>query len=350
MKPSILFVTEKWPQNNPALGQTSLYVTLFRSLSETGLASLIIGHPDEWYLTRAEPFDYELLTRVAKPELRPDIIIYSWLSCHSGEPELFGPFNPRLTTWRRVKAISPTIKLCGIWGDSAWQLSHQAISTLVPVFDFHLTLDVKHPDASPDKFLALWGYPYAKDMFYGDPTDARFIDVSFVGSVAGRPERAKALAELKTRGVEVQHFGGQAEGGLSFEDYATIFKRSRLTLNFSLVTSKGRAKEALLCGTCLLEPDTSMTNIWIKPNQDYIAYKMNGEEPDYDDLAEKIKYYLANESERLAIAVQGHKTVYEYYNNDVWWRTVLEKLGFGIEGVEAQNLADTLTLDRLFAK
>lgn len=352
MKPRILFVTEKWPQNNPALGQTSLYVTLFGSLQESGLADMALGHPDEWWLTKCEPFDYELLTYVANQQTRPDIIVYSWLSCHSGEPELFGPFNPKLRTWMRVKNIAPTVRICAIWGDSAWDVSHQAIHILSGVVDLNLTLDVKHTNVPEDKFLALWGYPYAQNMFFGEPTETRFIDVSFVGSVANRPERQKALEELKKRGIDVRHFGGQAEANLTFEEYATIFKQSKLTLNFSHRTSKGRAKEALLCGACLVEPDSAMTKIWVDPGTDYVTYKMGEEEPDYDDLADKIKYYLANEEERLAIAIQGHKTVYEKYDSKTWWQTVLDKLGFGNTLSLKQNKTDfnTLTLDRLFSK
>jgi len=352
MKPKILFVTEKWPQNNPALGQSSLFVTLFKSLSETGLAEMAIGHPDEWWLLRGEPFDYELLTEVAVLNTRPDIIIYSWLSCHTGEPELFGRFNPQLRTWHRIKTIAPTVRLCAIWGDSAWALSHQAINVLAPIFDLHLTLDVKHNTVPEDKFMALWGYPYSKDIFTGSPTDARFIDVSFVGSVSNRPERQKALSELKERGINVQHFGGQAEDRLSFDEYATIFKQSKITLNFSQGTSKGRAKEALLCGACLVEPETAITNIWVEPGKDYVTYKMNDKEPDYDDLAKQISYYLANSEDRIAIATHGYNTVHEKYNSQMWWEAVFTKLGFGEEVPDSDQGVnfDQLTLDRLFTR
>jgi hypothetical protein len=238
-----------------------------------------------------------------------------------------GMCNPKVMTWARIKSIKPHIKLVGIWGDSAWTLSQECIKHLMPYFDLHLTLDIKHP-GEHDNVLALWGYPYASNLFYGDPKSERFIDVSFVGSVANRPDRVKTLDELEKRGIKVQRFGGQLEQNLSFEEYATIFRQSRISLNFTTITSKGRSKEALLCGSCLFEPETSNTKNWLIPNKDYVAYKMNGEEPDYDTLAEQINYYLKNEKKRMKIAEHGYNTVQNEHSGMKWWTSVFNKLGF----------------------
>jgi hypothetical protein len=327
MLPKVLFITERWPRNNPSIGQTSLYYTLFASLQEANLARIALFHPDEWLVTRGEPLDCELLTIVAQPQYCPDIIVYSWLSPQSGEPELIGNCNPKLSTWVRIKAINPNIKLCAIWGDSAWKMSQLYLNKLINLFDLQLTLDLKHPEA-PSNVMALWTYPYASDLFTGDPQAERLIDVSFIGSVEGRPERIKVLKELENRGVTVSRFGGQLEENLSFEEYASIFRQSKISLNIATITSKGRAKESLLCGSCLFEPETSATKDWVVPNKDYIAYKMNGDEPDYDELAKQIQYYLANPKNRIKVASTGHKTVWEKYSGKQWWISVLDKLGF----------------------
>jgi hypothetical protein len=327
-KPNVLFITEKWPRNNPNIGETSLYHTLFASLQESKLANMAIVHPDEWLIIRGEPLDYELLTVVAQPQHSPDIIVYSWLSSQSREPELIGICNPKFMTWVRMKAINPQLKLCGIWGDSAWQVSQSYMFQLMNVFDLHLTLDVKH-QGEHEKVLALWGYPYASHLFYGDPLAERLIDVSFVGSVANRPERIKAFEELDKRGVSIQRFGGQLEQNLTFAEYASIFRQSKISLNLTTMTSKGRSKESLLCGSCLFEPDISATKNWLKPNKDYVVYKTNKGEIDYDNLALLIKEYLANPKKRLKVATQGYKTVQEKYSGIEWWKVVLDKLGFG---------------------
>jgi len=326
----VLFVTEKWPRNNPSVGETSLYHTLFASLDELKIADIMLVHPDEWLLVNGETADAELLALVSNQQYCPDVIVYSCLSNQAKGPEIIGVCNPAFMTWVRIKNINPKVKLCGIWGDSAWYKSQEYIKYLLPVFDLHLTLDIKHP-GEHEKILPLWGYPYSSELFYGDPNEERFIDVSFCGSVEGRPERAKALEELEKRGIKVARFGGQFEENLSFEEYATIFRQSKISLNFATVTSKGRAKEAILCGSCLFEPETSSTNNWLTPNEDYVAYKMVGEgldvEPDFDVLAKTIKEYLKNDKKRLKVANQGYKTVQEKHNNAVWWNTVFTNLG-----------------------
>jgi hypothetical protein len=329
MLPRILFVTEKWPRNNPSIGETSLYHTLFASLEECKLANFGIFHPDEWLITNGEPIDCELITLAGRPQYCPDIVVYSWLSTQAKEPELIGNCNPKFMTWVRMKLVNPRIKLCGIWGDSLWDMSQAYIRHLLPVFDLHLTLDIKHP-AEHEKVMSLWGYPYASNLFYGEPNAERFIDVSFVGSVANRPERAKALQELEKRGIKVSRFGGQFEQNLSFAEYATVFRQSKISLNFTTEASKGRSKESLLCGSCLFEPDISSTRNWLKPNKDYVSYKSSDDgEPDYDKLAELIRFYLDNPKKRLKIANSGYKTVQENHSGKQWWTSVLDKLGYG---------------------
>jgi len=327
MKPKILFISEKWPRNNPAYGMSCLYPTVFTTLTETGLAEFSAIHPDEWLITQGERIDGMLLTIVGTYEDRPDIIFYSWLSSQGPEPELIGICNPRMVTWARIKTMAPNIKLCGIWGDSAWHMSQQIMRSLNSVFDLHLTLDyVFSPE--PHNYLSLWGYPLSTSIFHGDPTGQRFIDVSFVGSLGERPDRITAIQELRNRGIDVKHFGGQTEDRLTVENYASVLQQSKITLNFSTITSKGRTKEAIACGAFLLEPETSPTNIWMTPGEDYITYKMNGDTPDFDDLATKINYYLQHEDERIKVAKQGYTTMARKHSPMVWWKTVLGRLGF----------------------
>jgi len=327
MKPRVLFVTEKWPSNNPEFGLTNSYHNLFDSLDTTGLAETIaILHPDQWFQTHAEVATEELLTLVAEGI---DVVVWTWLVSPSAPTDFFGPFNPSVRTFDRLKRINPNVKICAVWWDSAWTVSQQMIQVLYNVIDLHLTIDYSF-ESAPDKIMPLWT-PQSPRLYYGDPRSERPVRVAHAGRLDNRPERVKALEELGKRGIEVTHAGGQKEDALSREAYAEQFRQSQIMLDFTPVLHKGRAWETTLCGALLVAAETSQINRWFVPKVHYITYKMNGDEPDYDDLAEQLHYFLALPGERIMVATNGHGLAHHKYTAHHWWTTVLTKLGWELE-------------------
>ena len=47
---------------------------------------------------------------------------------------------------------------------------------------------------------------------------------------------------------------------------------------------------------------------------------------DYDEMAEKAKYYLKHDRERLQIALNGHRRVREKYSYDLQVKRILEEV------------------------
>jgi len=323
LKPNVLFVTEKWPSNNPEFGLTNSYHNLFDTLALTGFAEEHrVLHFDDWFLQNGEKADSELLTIVA--EHKVDIVIYTWLVGKLGPSDPIGPFNPDILTFHRMKRINPKLRTCTIWWDSTWETSQHMIQLLYPYVNLSLTMDYTFKD-SPESLMAMWT-PQNPELYYGDPVSERPIDVAHAGSLDNRPERVKAFAELQRRGIVVSHSGGQREDKLSAQDYAGYMRNCKIMLDFTPYHHKGRAWETTLSGTMLMAAKTSQLNRWFIPDVDYVAYEMNGEEPNYDDLTKKIKDYLRYPKKRLEIAANGWKRATEEYNYKKWWSKVLGKL------------------------
>ena len=85
--------------------------------------------------------------------------------------------------------------------------------------------------------------------------------------------------------------------------------------------TRSRAWEALWLRTFLLGEDNPVTNVYFEPYVDYVPFTT------LDDLADKIKYYLANEVERDRIRMHGHATVKKYYNAKMYWENLFESVG-----------------------
>jgi spore maturation protein CgeB len=134
----------------------------------------------------------------------------------------------------------------------------------------------------------------------------RTIEVSFVGQPHGN--RRAVIDQLRARGIAVRTFGlGWPEGRVTQREMIEIFSRSKINLNLSNASRgeaeqvKGRDFEVPGCRGFLLT----------KVSADIAAcYDVGREIACYDgadDLAEKIRYYLARDDEREAIAAAGYR-------------------------------------------
>lgn len=95
-----------------------------------------------------------------------------------------------------------------------------------------------------------------------------------------------------------------------------------------MVQVKGHVFEATSCGSMLMEAENSEASKLFEPMFNYVPFK------DEKDLVDKVKYYLAYESERQRIAAKGHQKSTQKYSGETWWKTVLE-------GVFGSNLNST---------
>jgi spore maturation protein CgeB len=183
------------------------------------------------------------------------------------------------------------------------------------------------------------------------------FDVTFVGQPHGN--RRDMVRALRENGVNVHCFGfGWESGRLSQEDMIRIFNQSRINLNFTNASVKadlrssvggagldwvarsldrvpfgsvvkkvgreilnatetrsltragpkayvdqikGRNFEVPGCGGFLLTPKADDLETYYEPDKEVVCFEEIG------DLIDKIKYYLAHENERAAIAQRGYE-------------------------------------------
>jgi spore maturation protein CgeB len=132
------------------------------------------------------------------------------------------------------------------------------------------------------------------------------IDVSFVGQPHG--DRRDVIERLRARGIAVQTFGlGWPAGRVSQREMIEIFNRSKINLNLSNASRggveqvKGRDFEVPGCGGFLLSRASPEIAACFDVGREIVCYDGT------DDLADKIRYYLARDGERDAIAAAGYR-------------------------------------------
>ena len=146
------------------------------------------------------------------------------------------------------------------------------------------------------------------------------IDVSFVGDVS-KKSRSNFINYLLENGINVEVYGRSSKrGSVSFEKMIEIFNRSKINLNFSETVSsrkfnhstntnykivpnivkymtqlKGRSIEISLCGSFVLtQSATGIEELFTTNEIDTFTSK--------EELLEKVKYYLENETLRENMA------------------------------------------------
>jgi spore maturation protein CgeB len=157
--------------------------------------------------------------------------------------------------------------------------------------------------------------------------------VTFVGSAYGN--RRKWIERLCARGIQVECFGhGWPAGPVSVADLLRIYRESVLSLNFgdSGVQFRGllpyhsrqikaRVFEVPGAGGCLLTEPAQHLDEYFRLGEEIIVF--NG----LDELAERIKYLLANPDNRDAIARRGFERVSKEHTYDRRFDELLGKLG-----------------------
>ena len=308
-KPHILMLAEKWNGHNPELGPSMMDWVFFGSLEASGLATYDRLNHDEF--PNQYSLDKEVLNMCLKN--KPNLIfIASWL---------LSPLRFKTMTTIKEQLRIPIVV---VWGDSVNHM--EEAESLLPYVTFNIPLESPsyylQVTNQPEKYLPATFTPLDPRIFY-NPNMKRDIDVSFVGTMKDHPDRHAGISALRANGIEVFQSGGHEENRLSIDEYALVYKRSKIALNFCYhpngrVQVKGHVFEATLCGAMLMEADNPDTAKLFEPMVDYVPFK------DEKDLVDKVKYYLAHDAEREEIAANGHKKVNEKYSARMFWKTVLE--------------------------
>ncbi len=194
---------------------------------------------------------------------------------------------------------------------------------------------------------------------YGSRTS---IDISFVGQAHGR--RRKIIEKIEKAGINIECFGsGWPKGRISQEEMIKIFSQSKISLNLT-ESSSGFHWKPLLKIFLNRRSDNSLhfrnPNYWLANIKSLLAKRLeikgrNFEIPgcggflltrpadnlkdyylfnkeigifnDFDELIEKIKYYLAHNKERKAIAQAGYQRTIGEHTYEQRFREIFETVG-----------------------
>ena len=173
------------------------------------------------------------------------------------------------------------------------------------LFDYTL---VAQPDYLPkfrefnpqSQWFPLWA-PYQLE-----PQEEKVCDVCFRGNLdpALHPQRAKFFSELGSL-IDIDTQSG---------DYRKIFPQSKIVVNQAVKKDLNfRVFEVMMAGGLLLTPEieNGLTALFT-PGEEIITYR----DGDAKDAAEKIRFYLENESLRQEIAERGHQKVLSFHTKE----------------------------------
>ncbi|WP_157288326.1 glycosyltransferase [Uliginosibacterium gangwonense] len=163
-------------------------------------------------------------------------------------------------------------------------------------------------------------------LFYPEPDQAPLYDIALFGSSVGR--RREWIDLLKARyGERFHHLGGVYEKDrppLPIAEYAQALRRTRICINTQTYPfrnqCKGKVREALACGTLLLEEDNPETRC-ILCDGEGLRYFRNA-----DELFRLIDHYLATPTDYQAVIAKGQQVWAEDYSPARWTQTILQQL------------------------
>ncbi len=317
-KPHVLIISEKWCDSNPEFGITNSSHSFWGPLEASGLASYDLFHFDEYFHKHNQSGDAALLALITKT--RPDYIFLIWIWSE------YEHNNPSLETLYTIRE-EMGIPIASWWGDTHSSAIMQMAEILAPFIDITYVGDSRQSyrryTDRQNHYLFL---PHGKDpRIFNNPGRERDYDVGFAGSIENRPDRVAGITALRDAGIQVQQSGGQREAKLSVEEYAEIFKRSKIVVNYNGYNDRtsvvnGRIFEATLCGAMLIEPERSGAKELFKAGEEFVTYT------DINDLVAKVRHYLASSADRKKIAEAGEARASLEYSGRKFWEQVFADL------------------------
>ena len=176
----------------------------------------------------------------------------------------------------------------------------------------------------------LYSYLGVNNEIYKKLDIEKKYDVSFIGANYGI--RNDYINFLRKNGINIYTKGyGWKEGFATQEEIIEIFNASKIVLGFATVGKnddiyiiKGRDFEAPMCGSFYITSYHDELSEWYDIGSEIETYKSK------EELLEKIKYYLKNDTEREKIANNGYLKCTQNYTSYNFFDTVFNKVGLRI--------------------
>lgn len=317
----VLFVTEKWCDFNPNLSWTNSFHNTFMSFSQYGNNHIFDTlHIDEASLVYGKHVN-EVLPNYCE-KYGADIVVFCLLNG--------GGFNPSIECYQTLKKMG--IYLIIIWPDTGPDWGLKTARELAPYVDLQVSWDnprsvgghwdnIYNKELRPANHIDMWT-PEDECLYFYEPN--KTIDVSWVGSVNNYRDRSTFYDIVKKNNLNIFMSGGQRQGKLTPHEYAKVIRTSKIGINFPLsqtgvfYQAKGRIFEYTACGGLLFECPNPSTDDFFTPDKDYVAFT------NYQELFDKLEYYLGHEQERLDIAENGYNTFKNNWTGRHWWERLFE--------------------------
>lgn len=318
----ILFITEKYC-GSPEYGLTNNMVNLIGSFKSTNLGEykhLFISQ-DEGDISTTEELNFILLTEefdlamVSPPghffpslevaEILRNKLVICWFDT------LFGSFESFICRDHHhvVDGVNITTP------------SLTAFSLYCP----NIVFDTGYGEEYKNIFGL--SVPQDSSIYNSLNNDVKDIDVSFIGAI--KNERGPIIELLQNNGINVYLSGGRGENGknLTFDEYANMIKRSKISLNFNWAYSspqrKGRIFEIAACGSFMLsnfpEALKGKNGYVFEDKKHFISFTQ-------DNVVEKVKYWLYHDEERKQISNSMHNLYQQKFAPLPWWNDIFNNI------------------------
>lgn len=209
-----------------------------------------------------------------------------------------------IATLDKIKAAG--VRIIAWFSDDYWRFHIHSRNIAEHIFCSITTAKVAIP------LYKELGLKYQKSQWGANPDHYKkelspsFLhDVSFVGQNYGK--RKSEIAVLSGQGVSISAFGRGFTGYVDFKRIIEIFNTSKINLNFSsgsfgsgIKHIHGRVFEVCMCGGFLLTEYVDGIEEYFEIGEEIVCFSS------LPEAAEKIKYYLKHETERMTIAEAGY--------------------------------------------
>ncbi len=308
----------------------------------------VLEHPcDQILETGKKKFNEELLGIVRRE--KPDLL-FAFMYTDELDPAVLKEIKEKTTT-----------KSVAWFADDYWRFWNYS-KYWPPYFTYVVTTYSKAVEwykkaGHENVLLSQWA---CNTALYKPTEVKKDIDVSFIGQ--RKSGRVTVIDALRAAGINVQCFGfGWPDGKASHEEMLNIFGRSKICLNltdrkslwdpstigrlffkksihrvvpdfhfidnlraylhFPIPHTHARPFELAGCGAFVISGVSEDIGNYYTENKEMVFYK------DAAELAEKIKYYLAHDAERAAIARAGLERTIREHTYEKRFSEIFSKIG-----------------------
>jgi hypothetical protein len=168
--------------------------------------------------------------------------------------------------------------------------------------------------------------PMDTSVLYPVAEEEKTYDLAFIGSLY-EYERQWYVKKLLDKKYPVHLLGGKGdnEQKLSYEDWAKVNRETRISLNFNgnfaLGGLKGRTWEVAACNNLMI---ATLPEVYKYPNGSWFTEDVHYVSINQGNYLDKIKYYMQNSKERIAIANAMHEHWKNNYTAEIWWNNIFK--------------------------